>query len=83
MPLLTASELKAVAQALDLTPILDEIGDTCLAAAQQGMFETIVSVKDSVFEQFLDKISDALIAKGYATGFLGGGKLQISWANAV
>lgn len=83
MPLRTASELKTIAQALDLTPVLDSIGDTCLAAAQAGLFEATVSVKDSVYEKFLDKISDALVAKGYATGFLGNGQIQISWLNAA
>ena len=78
-----ASELKQIADALDLSPILSSIGDSCYEAAQQGLFETIVTVKDSVYERFLAKISDALVAQGYATGFLGDGKLQISWVNAA
>lgn len=79
----TAKELKDAADALDLTPILDQIGDSLFAAAQQGLYETNITIKDSVYAGRLSAIGDALVAKGYAIGFIDANTIQVNWKNAV
>lgn len=78
-----ATELKAIADALDLTPLLDQIGDQLTVAAQAGEYEANVIIKDSVYAGRLAAIGAALQARGYAIGFIDDFTIQVNWKNAV
>lgn len=81
MPLKTASEMKTLAGKVDLTPILDNIAGTIENAAVNGDLSVDVTIKDSIYEKQLVRISTTLTTAGYDV-VINGSNLFISWENA-
>lgn len=76
-----ALEMKAISDAIDLTPILDNIGDAALASAADGDYQTTVSIKDSVYAKRITQIASQLMALGYEVT-VKDFEITLSWVNA-
>lgn len=76
-----AVEMKAISDAIDLTPILDNIGDAALSAAADGDYQVTVSIKDSVYAKRITQIADHLVSLGYAVT-VKDFEISLSWKDA-